>query len=95
MRQLVNIVTLLKAIYLLLNKRLENTLESKKEAAMLVRLYSRNAAADYLLVRPKTVTNWRKQGKLLPAKHPGKTPLYDQEELDRCYKWYWGRPKGE
>lgn len=56
-------------------------------------LFSRKAAADYLLVTTKTVTNWRNQGKLPAVMEEGKAPQYRQSDLDRCFERYWGRAK--
>jgi len=87
------IINLLKAIHDLLDTRLPSNELPRQVPEKAAPLFSRKAAADYLLVTTKTITNWRNQGKLPAVVEEGKAPQYRQSDLDRCFERYWGRAK--
>jgi|GEM_PF-1182769 len=94
MKQLNTIVALLKAMYCLMQHHLDQSMNPSKNASeTITQLFNRKEAADYLLVDPKTITNWRKRNILPTAKHKGNTPKYHIDDLNRCYEWHWGKPK--
>lgn len=93
MKQVNAILNLLKAIYELLNLYINKTPKKIDDKDIQDNLYNRKEAAAYLLVHPKTVTNWRNRAILPATSGSGKNPSYHQKDLDRCYEWHWGRPK--
>lgn len=54
-------------------------------------LYNRKAAADYLLVHPRTVTRYRACGKLLFVYNEDDQIRYRESDLATCYFWKWGK----
>lgn len=89
----ITILSLLKAIHDLLKHYLEERQQPSCSEIVNGNFYNRKEAASYLLVHPKTVTNWRKRNILPATTQDGKIPLYHEKDLDRCFEWHWGRPK--
>lgn len=54
-------------------------------------LFNRKAAAEYLLVDPRTVTRYRLEGKLRFIYNEAGKIRYRQKDLDDCFFWKWGK----
>jgi len=55
------------------------------------KLYNRKAAAEFLLVDPRTVTRYRVSGKLRFVYNDDNRIRYRKEDLEDCYYWKWGK----
>ena len=54
-------------------------------------LFDRKAAAEYLLVDPRTVTRYRVDGKLRFILNEAGKIRYRESDLEDCYFWKWGK----
>lgn len=54
-------------------------------------LHNRKEAAAFLLVDPRSVTRYRKAGKLAAVYTENNRIRYREEDLEACYCWKWGR----
>ncbi|MDM8176415.1 MULTISPECIES: MerR family transcriptional regulator [Olivibacter] len=88
-----SIKDLLEVILSIIKTYIEEKHKALSEASEEEHLFNRKQAADYLLVHPKTITNWRNRKLLSAVTKDRKVPLYRQSDLDRCFERYWGRRK--
>jgi len=94
MTQINRIVQLLEFIYQSISRGTENQTDQRPPSIIHEKkLFSRKEAAAYLLVVPKTVTNWYKKGQLPITYDEQNKPRYHIDDLNRCYERHWGYPK--